>query len=293
MQARNRLNLLLALAVLLIGGLIWQTEKPVPAPEPERLTALTADTIQRIEIHPARAAPSVLERLDGQWRLTEPFAAVANASKIKTVQDFARAPSLARYAVSAVDLSQLGLAPADLTLRINDVTLAVGATEALQGWRYVRVGDTVHLIVDRYSYLLQAGPAAMVSSHLLPEGARLREIQLPGLHLQQGDAGWRQIGTDRLAGGAGQSADALQMLADEWRYAQALRVSRVGQTDLHGEAIRLRFYDADAALEFILQRDTDEVRLIHAAQGLIYHFTPAAAERLLALPETSHLPDDA
>ncbi len=286
MNSRSLLNLGLLLAVLLLGGLIWLSQQKPPSAEPERLTALAGEDITRIEIRPARHADAVLERRGAEWWLVEPFAARADRARVDAVIGLARARSQARYSASEVDLRQAGLDRPDLRLRVNDITLELGGTEPLRGRRFVRVGDSVHLIVDRYSYLLQGGVAALVSPQLLPVGARLREIELPGLHLLQDDDQWR------LAEGEAASADAVQALVDAWRHARALRVSRSdGEAD--GTAITLRLAGEAPPRRFVLQRGEDEVLLIRPDLRLSYHFTPEVAGHLLALPPAADRPDDA
>ncbi len=277
MNPRNLLNLGLVVALLVLGGFIGFSQQGPPPAEPEHLSTLAETDITRIEIRPERHADAVLERRGSEWWLVEPFTARADTARVDAAIGLARARSLARYAVSAVDMQQAGLASPDLVLRINDVILELGGTEPLRGRRYVRLGDRVHLIVDRYSYLLQGGLASLVSPQLLPTGARLQEIELPGLHLLQRGGHWQ------LADGEATSADALQALVDEWRHAHALRVSR-RDGDEEGEPIVLRVAVGASPVRFILQRGEDEVLLIRPDLGLAYHFLPAAAERLLALP---------
>ncbi len=277
MNARHRLNLGLAVLLLVLGGFVGFSLQEAPTTEPERLTSFTGADIMRIEIRPSRHADALLERRDGEWWLVDPFMARADMVRVDAAIGLARARSLVRYAASVVDAQQAGLVSPELVLRVNDVTLVLGDTEPLHGRRFVRQGDGVHLIVDRYSYLLQGGLASLVSPQLLPAGARLQEIVLPGLHLLQRDGRWQ------LADGEAASADVLQVLVDEWRHARALRVSRhAGDED--GETIVLRLAADAAPVHFILHRGGEEVLLIRRDPGLAYHFLPAVAERLLALP---------
>lgn len=274
MNARNLLNLGLAAVLLAVGGLIWFVQNEPPELEPERLTPLSEAEITRIEIRPTRHADALLERRGTAWWLVEPFSARADAAKINAVAGLVRAASLARYAASAVDAGQAGLAAPDLVLRINDTTLTLGGTEPLKGRRFVRIGDDVHLILDRYSYLLQGGPASLVSPRLLPAGARLGKITLPEWRLSQRDGQWQ------LAGGEAVSADALQTLVDAWQHARALKVSRA-DAQAAGEMISLQFSNDAPPLRFILQQREDETLFIRTDLGLAYHFMPAVAERLL------------
>ncbi len=279
MNSRKWLNLGLAIVVLGLAGLIWYLQMPSPKPESERLTPLSKADIQRIDIRPARHAGARLERRDGVWWLVEPLTARADMARVDAAIGLARATSLARYAASAVDAEQAGLATPDLVLRINDITLNFGGTDALKGRRFVRVGDEVHLITDRYSYLLQGGLASLVSPALLAPRARLREIRLPGLHLQLQNERWQ------LASGEARSSDALQALVDNWKHASALKVSRSDGAveNASGDSISLQLVGESEPVRFVLQQGDGEILLIREDLGLAYHFTPSAAARLLSL----------
>jgi len=281
MNPRNLLNLVLAFVVLGLGAAVWLSQREESPATPERITTLTEADVTRIEIHSARHADAVLERRGTEWWLVEPFMARADRAKIDAAFGLLRARSLARYPAAAVTANQAGLDEPDLRLRADDTELVLGGTEALGGRRYVGIGGSVHLIVDRYSHLLRGGPASLVSPRLLPTGARLREIRLPGLHLLQGDGQWQ------LAGGGTASSDALRALVDEWRHARALRVSR-GDADAVGEVVTLSPQGDAPPLRFVLQRGDGEILLTRGDLGLSYHFTPDVAARLLALPSVDN-----
>lgn len=288
MNARNLLNLGLAVALLGLGGWIWFAQQAAPQADVVRLTPLASDDIRRIEIQPARRADAILERRGDDWWLVEPFEIRAAPTRVKAVMDLLQARSQAHYAAAVVDLEQAGLQSPDLRLRVDTLQLDFGDTEPLKGRRFVRVGDEVHLIVDRYSYLLQGGVASLVSPALLPSGALLREIRLPGRRLLQQDGRWR------LAGGATTGTDSLQALVDEWQQAMALKVSRYDAAPASDAAdvIELLFSN-NGPLRFRLVQNDDETLLIREDLGLTYHFTPSAAARLLQLPVAGGEADDA
>ncbi|MEJ2694895.1 MAG: hypothetical protein P8166_18235 [Candidatus Thiodiazotropha sp.] len=71
--------------------------------------------------------------------------------------------SLERFPTPA-DTSPFGLAPAPIQLRLDGLTLDIGGTEPVNGWRYVRIGDQIHLIADGFYHHLTAAPAEWLES---------------------------------------------------------------------------------------------------------------------------------
>lgn len=279
MSARNLLNLLLALAVVGLALLVAFEPGQAPPPAKISLTSLTAKEIQHIEIRHGASTPVVLEKQDGQWRLQGLGAVRVSASKLDTLLSLARASSHARYAAASVDRGQTGLDRPELQVSLNDTPLIFGATEPINGRRYVQVGDSVHLIDDRYSYLLRGDAASFVDSALLPADAALSAIRLPDFSLREEDGHWLL-----QAGAASPGADALQRFADDWRHARALRVSAATEKTAGAKTIEIQLRQQPQPLRFALSQADDETILTREDLGLSYHFTASTAESLLTLP---------
>jgi len=278
MSARNLLNLLLALVVVgLVLIVVFEPGKDTPV-EKVTLTPLKAADIQRIEIQQNSGAV-VLEKHDGQWRLQELPDVAVSEGKIDTLLSLAGATSHARYAAASMDLEQTQLSRPELQITLADTRLIFGGTEPLNGRRYVQVGEYVHLIDDRYSYLLRGDAASFVDSAMLPAGAVLSEIRLPDFSLREQDGHWVLQGAD-----VSLSADDLQRFADGWRHARALRVTKAQDVIASGETIELQLRQRPEPLRFTLSQSDDEMILTREDIGLSFHFTLSTAEGLLKLP---------
>ncbi len=284
---RQRLNLVLGIVLVALAVLVWRAQQPPPAAEITRLTNLREADITRIEVRTRGAETAVLERRGGEWRLVAPFDLPADDDAVRSLLGLVRAPSLARYPATAIDPAEVGLDTPSLSLRVGPFTLELGGTELLHGRRYVRVGDHVNLILDRYSHRLRGGPARLVSPELLPGGVRLRAIDLPGLRLREADGQWH-------AEGQMIPAERLRSLAEAWEQARALRVERLpAGTPIHGDAITLQPVGKAPPIHLILQWEDDAAWLLRPDLGLRYRFTREAAEHLLQPPAAPPAEPDA
>ncbi len=272
----NKLNLLLLLAVLGLGLLAYFQ----PGLEPQDdsrppLTTLNPDSIDQIRIQ--RSGQNDIElrrqgqhwqvRLDGRWL-------PANAWRIKQLLELAQAPSLARFAAEPAKLGQYGLAEPRIRLRLGSLDIAIGDTDPLGQRRYLLIGDSVHLISDRFYLHLAAADSDYVRLAPLPEDARINSLELPGgMRLERAEGDWRLSPEQAI------SRDRINQLIDEWRQAQAMQVSRHAP----GEAdIRLRLASGET-LAFSQAEGDGEWLLIRNDWGLAYHFPAASRARLTRL----------
>ncbi|MEN8167927.1 MAG: hypothetical protein ABFR65_10690 [Pseudomonadota bacterium] len=149
MSRRILLNLLLSGLILLLALLVWWLQ-PIPLPP---LTPLLPEQIDRIHISDTTGREIRLHRQAGEWRLKQ---APANAQRIEQLLGICTTPSLRRFPAPLERLEEFGLTPPAIRLRLNDLELGFGNTDPLNGWRYVRLGDSIHLIGDGFQHHLTA-----------------------------------------------------------------------------------------------------------------------------------------
>ena len=150
MQRRWLGNLILLLVAGVLGLVVWQAQSPALQP----LTGLEPGQISRIDISDLSGRQVQLTKQAGQWHLGS---GMADQVRVVQLLGISRTQSLERFAVPA-DLRPFGLEPAPIRLRLDDLTLDFGATDPINGWRYVRIGGTIHLIADGYYHHLTAAP---------------------------------------------------------------------------------------------------------------------------------------
>ena len=296
MNTRNFLNLGLALALAGLMALAFYESGNVTPDNNKLLTQLKPTDIQKIVIKqtqqggsPENTIPAtiVLKKTNDQWQMDEPYNNQANTFRINKLLAIAQTKSHAQYSAAEINLNHLKLSSPDLIISLNDNKLLFGTTDALKGYRFIQINNTVHLITDRFSHLIRGQTAQLLSPALLPKNTIITRLVLPGLTLQTNETG-RHTKPDNKS----ISADQLQQLLDEWRFARALRVSKLPPVardkadGIKSTTIEVQ-NDKNQLLHFDLIRQDDEIILQRADIGLSYYFTAETGERLLTLPSVN------
>lgn len=158
MRERWLTNLALLAIALLLAGLIWLDQ--TLSARRARLTMLPVAAIERIVIEPAGAPAIRLERAAGIWRMLAPLTGEVDPVMVARLLGIAAAQVRRELSPSAAGLAGLGLAPPLWRLWLNDLELAIGGVEPIDGLRAVALGERVVLIDDRVLPQLQATPTA-------------------------------------------------------------------------------------------------------------------------------------
>lgn len=281
MRSRLALNLVLLVTVAALALLVHfrpGRQKPPPAPP---LTSLATGDITTIAIERPGHPAITLAKSHGRWRITAPLQARANALRVEGVEAAATAGSLAHYASAQLKLKDVGLDPPTARLRLNHETIEFGATNPINHWRYVKVGDTVHLIDDTVFPFLTMGPTGFVALTLLPPDARILSLTLPALHLRRDTKGDWTLDPPRPK----VTTDRIQALVNRWHGAQALDVQRYHAGKSLGTIV-VHLQGRKTPLRFIVQETDPELVLARPDQGLSYHLDGALSRHLLALPRS-------
>ena len=169
MTGLARVNLTLAALVTLLALVALFGPDPAGERTLETLTPLNPEKLERIRIHRSGDEPISFEHRADGWQMTAPFRLTADQKKLAALAHIAAAPSHRSFPAGETDLSELGLAPAPLRLELDGLTLEIGGTEPIGRHRYVRLGDRVHLIDDRFQHHLLAPAETLLESS--PEAA--------------------------------------------------------------------------------------------------------------------------
>lgn len=274
MRTRLLLNLAL-LAVIVVLGAVAFFKPGKQEPESRPLLTLDATTLSRVTLHNKETL--AFEKADGLWRLTAPFAAPVNQVRVGQLLDVAKAKSEADYPVKPEDLAQFGLDNPQATLTLGETTLQFGGTDPINMRRYVRLGDTLHLVEDNFYHHLTAPATDYVDKKLLPEGARIKEIQLPGLKaVKEPDGQW-------TADPAGEGKTDLGVLASAWATTRAIDVKRLEQPEVIGETLRIGLMEGEP-VEFVIIQKQPYLVLARKDWGLQYEITAESSRELLNQP---------
>jgi hypothetical protein len=194
--ARSNLILLGVVAVLGVAAYL-QIGKETSRFEPP-LSTLDPAMIQRVTVSCLECVPRRFERVGEHWTMREPYDLPADDTQVARLLGIASAVVRSRRPFSSLDAKKIGLDPALMRLDLDDQHFEIGTTDAFNGDRYVRVGDTIAMAPDRFSPFLVAAPASELDRHLVPRGSTLRSLRIDDIeHPQQMDA-WTSVLASRV-----------------------------------------------------------------------------------------------
>lgn len=158
MKRRTRTSLALLAIALLLGAAVIATLHRERALAHDPLTRIDPATVRQLTVTCNACQSRRFEKIDGHWRMLEPFAQAADDARIERLVAIAGASVRFRHPNGTLDGSQLGLDPPQATLQLNDTLLKFGTTDSIHGDRYVEVDGVIALVPDRFSALLFATP---------------------------------------------------------------------------------------------------------------------------------------
>jgi hypothetical protein len=280
MQARLITNIALLAIVAILGALAF-LEPGKEQPETKVLADVNTSELTKITLK--NKEEIVFEKQQGHWRLVAPIQAPANEIRVRQLMDIVKSASEADYPVKQDELAKFELAPPKATLTLGKAVLAFGGSDPINMRRYVQVGDTLHLVSDDFFHHLQASATDYVDKKLLPEGAKVREIEVPGLKARLGQDGkWTKEA-------APDNKSDIPELATLWATARAIDVRRLEQQPPQGDKVKIGLAEG-GPVEFIIVRKEPEPILARPELGLQYELTGETARQLLNLPKPAPVP---
>ncbi len=150
-------NASLLFMALLLASQVWISLEQQDEDQVIYLTSLSPDQVTRMEIANGGNPSIRLERTATGWMMTEPSSGKADDALIRKILEIANTRSTSRFQAPD-NLVDFGLDPPLTTLTINQTRIELGALHPMNQRRYVRIGNSIHLINDRFFHLLQAPP---------------------------------------------------------------------------------------------------------------------------------------
>ncbi|MCF6322945.1 MAG: DUF4340 domain-containing protein [Gammaproteobacteria bacterium] len=259
MRARGLLNLLLLLVVVGLAALAY-LRPGLDEPLPATLSQALPEQVQRVKIERPGRETITFVRSESGWQLTAPISLPANPFRIEPLLQLRRAESHSSFPAVEGALSQYELSSPQIWLSLDGERYAFGAVEPLNGYRYVLLGQTVHLLSDRVQHYLLMSPYDFVALELLSPQSELVEVRFD-----------HRVVSDELT-------------LEAWGEAHARRVSRYEVPDSDGESLTLILSDGSALPLDILLREPEFILGV-PERGVRYHFTEEEGEHLLAMIE--------
>lgn len=281
MNRRLITNLGLLLLVAVLGFVAWLQ----PGLEDEQaagpLSSIAPAAVSRLAIKRPGFDPIVLEKEASAWMMREPVQIHASEARIEALLAVLEQPVHTSFSLADVDPANFGLDSPRILLQVDGVDMAFGDTDPIARRRYVQIHDHVALIDDEHYIWLHGGANDFVSRQLLPPGAEVSRLELPGVVLQRddGSAAWSVTPADAMS-----SEDAAGLVR-EWLQAYALAVESQGPLiEDDAKRIRLRLSDG-RELAFAVTGDDYDPSFVRADLGLGWQMSAAQAARLLGQSE--------
>lgn len=282
MRRRTPLNLILIAAAAMLTALLWLDRERETPPEP--LTALSRAAITSVRVVYPAAPDLVLARTGEGWRLTSPVAARAEDGEVTRLLRLAEAEVRRRYPADEIDPAETGLDEPLYTVVFTgedggETRVALGDRSPLADERYARVGDTVYLLREPDTRVLDTDYSDLVARELLAGNAEITGIDLPDAAITRAETGGWRVRPES----ADRGADAAQKTVDAWRRARApwLTESEPGAGSGESET-RVRLHLADGTVkELAVTARKPRLILRDPALGVDYHVAADEAGPLL------------
>jgi hypothetical protein len=158
MRKTTRSIVFLAATVALLAAAVYAELGRERSIAEVALTRLDPATVQRLEVRCQTCRTRRFARSADGWRMLEPYALPADADAVAHLLAITRAPVRQRLQLRDYDLAKLGLSPAQFTLTFDEVVVWIGGEDSIEHDRYVRVGDELLRVADRFSARLLEAP---------------------------------------------------------------------------------------------------------------------------------------
>ncbi len=270
MISRLWINLALALGVVALAWLVFFKPEPSDASK-HKLSTLSAPGINEIVIAPAQRPRVVLVKRAGNWFVTEPFAARADALRVDSLLGLLTAESGQRFA--ALDLARFELDRPLANVKIGAQEFRFGGVHPLTNQLYVQTLGAVYLISPVYFVDIAKQPTDYAAKQLLDAAENPVAFEFATFKLTRTEGKWSKEPADAVL-----SQDEANKFADEWRHAQALAVSQP-RAFKATEHLTLRF-TSGKTLKLQAAQQGQEWVVLREDEKLAYHFTLDAAQRL-------------
>ncbi len=280
LNSRSLLNIGLLLFILLLISMVWLEPGKEAEKKPVHLTKLKQSDIQDIELRRANETDIKLQKRDGVWYITEPYQLPANDFRAQSVSTLAEIKSHLQYDVKTIELNKFKLDKPEISIILNNkITLDIGGVDPIKNRRYVKNGETLHLVSDTFYYQIVGKVTAYISYQMLPPDIKLSKLVLPKftITLQEGD--WKITPEQKDV-----SADSINEFVNEWRHAQSLEIAKYNDKP-HKANFQVFQEGKDEPTRFSLIKKNDNTFLIRNDLKLRYKLSDETAEKLQKLPD--------
>lgn len=270
MRAQLLTNLFLLIIVIPLGAFLFLGDNNKPAIK--ILSNISADTITSIKIYHNQREVS-LNKSEQIWSLTSPMQITANQFRIKTLLNLLKTESYAQYNIDDLDLIKYGFDPNATSIKFNDTKFDFGIINPMNNYRYVKTGDSLHLIDDHFYPLLSSQIGTLVARELLPKNIKIQKIALPeNTFTRDENKLWQS--EQKI------SSDVIANTIYHWKHKQAFAVHDYMPRESLG-VIQVYFEDSETPILFNITDNDPWLIIARPDIKLEYHFNIEEYDALL------------
>jgi len=277
MQARTLLNVFLAVAVAGAAAALYTLSRP-SAEDGHALVPVASESLRRIEIRRLQQPAIVLERTEGEWRMTAPYTARLDEIALGRILDLARLR--VQTPLAAGDRARFELDKPWATIGFDGHAVEFGATNVLTQELYLASGERVYAVPARLAAAVPSVPAKLLAHRLLGADEIPIAVRTPRYSVVQDNARWRLDPDD-----PGLSQDDLVRWIDQWRHAGSV-ITQPASDAASEERIEVELRGGRTITFTVVQRSPDLV-LLRSDESLAYHLPAQIGAALLTRPNAA------
>lgn len=275
MRSRWLINLVLLVLVAAFGAFVYM--RPEPGQQKQNgyeLSTLKLASFSKLSIEFPAKASVTFEKIDGHWRITQPYKTRADQVAVQRVLSIVAATSADKF--PATDLGRFGLDNPKLKLKMDNETFLFGTINPVSGDQYVAYKDAVYLLSVSYSEsasiqlveFIDKSPIKPTEKIVGFDFSHLEQWEDIRLHVDSVDGKWKIS----AANAKPNQNDMNEWLDVAWAHASANAVEPYTpdrKATFPGFEIKMK---DGTKVHFDKLQESPELLLGRPDEGLIYHF---------------------
>lgn len=193
------------------------------------ISDIAKDSISKITIGGAKTPITLIKLETDGWLMTEPVRTYVNNNRVNGLLNLLTAESENQLSMNEVTAEDFGLdSPAGI-IQYDGNIFTFGDRDPVEGKRYVRFGDTLHVLADTHLPLAHAPLDTFYNFKLIPEfiNRQVASYQLPDFTISRNESGGWSIDPED----PNLTSDDIQKWVGQWEYSQAAKIENVTGLD--------------------------------------------------------------
>ena len=189
MNKRIWVNIFLFVVVILLSIIILSENDKIKKEQPS-LSAISPDSILKIEIIKKNRETLFFNKYDGEWKVDEPLRFRVNPIRIKSILDILKTKSYKKLNLNNVDIDQFDLKDPKLILKLDNNIFSFGTSNPIDQTRYILFNKTVYLIDDYLFAQLMVNAYFFSEKKLFPDEKKIVSIKFPDYKIYKNNDQW-------------------------------------------------------------------------------------------------------